>query len=204
LCLPPRRLRRPGCEADKANLLTRSIYLPVEIKLCEHLRDAVLYQDDQAVSLLPAKRIFQFTYYPGLSRIEPLRTDLRVEGHRADGSDFVGRLAVTPWGVFTANHKVELDMDKQLEKMRFKLDVRYKPVMLKMRCIARREQTASSSVGHGSPSSSDVAESNHRVSTPPIRRCPAVHAPPEPVERFLREVDDCRGRSAIASAWPKP
>jgi hypothetical protein len=139
---------------EKEHLLTRSIYLPVEIALCEHLRDAVLYQNDQAVSHLPAKRIFQFTYYPGLSRIEPLRTDLRVEGHRADGSDFVGRLAVTPWGVFTANHKVELDMDKQLEKMRFQLDVRYKPVMLKMRCddSCGREQTvASSSVGHGSP-----------------------------------------------------
>jgi len=139
---------------DKANLLTRSIYLPVEIKLCEHLRDAVLYQDDQAVSLLPAKRIFQFTYYPGLSRIEPLRTDLRVEGHRADGSDFVGRLAVTPWGVFTASHKVPLDMDKQLEKMRFKLDVRYKTVSLTMRCAdscGKAETVASAAVGHGSP-----------------------------------------------------
>ena len=135
---------------EKVNLLTRSIYLPVEIKLCEHLRDAVLYQDEQAVSVLPAKRIFQFTYYPGLSRIEPVKTDLRVEGHRADGSDFVGRLAVTPWGVFSANHKIALDMDKQLEKLRFKLDVRYKPVSLMMRCAdsCGREQTvASAAVG---------------------------------------------------------
>ena len=138
---------------DKANLLTRSLYLPVEIALCDHLRDAVLYQDDQAVSVLPAKRIFQFTYYPGLSRIEPMRTDLRVEGHRADGSDFVGRLAVTPWGVFTASRKIELDMNKQLEKMRFKLDVRYKPVFLKMRCTdscGRDETLVSAAAGHGS------------------------------------------------------
>jgi hypothetical protein len=135
---------------DKANLLTRSIYLPVDIALCEHLRDAVLYQDDQAVSLLPAKRIFQFTYYPGLSRIEPMRTDLRVEGHRADGSDFIGKLAVTPWGVFTASRKIELDMNKQLEKLRFKLDVRYQPVHLKMRCAdscERQETVASTGVG---------------------------------------------------------
>ncbi len=119
---------------DRANHLTRSIYLPVEIKLCEHLSDAVLYQDEQAVSVLPAKRIFQFTYYPGLSRIEPSKNDLRVEGHRSDGSDFIGRLAVTPWGVFTASHKIELDMGKQLEKMRFRLDVRYRTVTLRMRC----------------------------------------------------------------------
>lgn len=139
---------------DKATFLTRSIYLPVEIVLCDHLRDAVLYQDDQAVSLLPAKRIFQFTYYPGLSRIEPMKTDLRVEGHRADGSEFVGRLAVTPWGVFTASDKIALDMDKQLAKMRFKLDVRYKLVSLKMRCAdsCGREQTvASAAIGHASP-----------------------------------------------------
>jgi hypothetical protein len=139
---------------DKAGLLTRSIYLPVEIALCEHLRDAVLYQDEQAVSLLPAKRIFQFTYYPGLSRIEPVKTDLRVEGHRQDGSDFVGRLAVTPWGVFTASRRIELDMDKQLDKMRFKLDVRYQPVSLKLRCAdscGRSERVASAALGHGSP-----------------------------------------------------
>lgn len=152
----PRSSEAKDAKPDKSHLLTRSIYLPVEIKLCEHLRDAVLYQDEQAVSLLPAKRIFQFTYYPGLSRIEPLRTDLRVEGHRADGSDFVGRLAVTPWGVFTASHKIQLDMDKQLEKMRFKLDVRYQLVSLKMRCAdscGREEAVASDSaaVGHGSP-----------------------------------------------------
>jgi hypothetical protein len=118
------------------------------------LRDAVLYQDEHAVSLLPAKRIFQFTYYPGLSRIEPLRTDLRVEGHRADGSDFVGRLAVTPWGVFTAKRKIELDMNKQLDRMRFKLDVRYQSVHLKMRCAdscGRAETVASAEVGHPSP-----------------------------------------------------
>jgi hypothetical protein len=113
LCLvAPPSSEAKDAKPDKANLLTRSIYVPVEIALCEHLRDAVLYQDEQAVSLLPAKRIFQFTYYPGLSRIEPLKTDLRVEGHRTDGSDFVGRLAVT-WGVFTASHKVQLDMNKQ-------------------------------------------------------------------------------------------
>jgi hypothetical protein len=138
---------------EKAKLLTRSIYLPVQIDLCAHLRDAVLYQDEQAVGLLPAKRIFQFTYYPELSRIEPLKTDLRVQGHRDDGSEFVGRLAVTPWGVFTASHKIPLDMDKQLEKLRFKLDVRYRPVSLKMRCAdsCEREQTvASAGFGQGS------------------------------------------------------
>ncbi len=151
LCFPsPPTIEAKEEKDDRARQLTRSIYLPVEIKLCEHLRDAVLYQDEQAVSLLPAKRIFQFTYYPGLSRIEPSKNDLRVEGHRSDGSEFVGRLAVTPWGLFTASRKIELDMGKQLEKMKFRLDVRYQTVTLRMRCrdsCGRADTVASAAVG---------------------------------------------------------
>ena len=45
-------------EDDKSKFLTRSIYVPVEFKLCEHLENAVLYQGELAVSLMPAKRIF--------------------------------------------------------------------------------------------------------------------------------------------------
>jgi hypothetical protein len=121
-------------KVDKARLLTRSIYLPVEFALCDHLENAVLYLGEVPVSVLPAKRIFQFTYYPNLARIEPMRTDVRVEGRRADGSDFIGRLAVTPFGVFTANTKIELDMQAQLEKMRYKLDTRYEKLTLRLRC----------------------------------------------------------------------
>ena len=120
---------------DRAQQLTRSIYVPVQIALCGHLRDVVLYQDEQAVSVLPAKRIVQFTYYPELSRVEPPRSDLRVEGRRDDGSLFSGNLEVTPWGVFAADYRIELDMKEQLEKMKFKLDVRYHTVHVRMRCV---------------------------------------------------------------------
>ena len=121
-------------QEDKSKFLTRSIYVPVEFTLCDHLEDAVLYQDDQAVSMMPAKRIFQFTYYPSLERIAPTKSDVRVEGTRTDGEEFVGRLAVTPWGIFTANQSIELDLNKQLARMKYKLDVRYKERTLKMRC----------------------------------------------------------------------
>ncbi len=129
-------------EDDKNKFLTRSIYVPVEFKLCEHLEKAVLYQGDQAVSLMPTKRIFQFTYYPHLERIEPARADVRVEGVRTNGEEFTGRLAVTPWGIFTAHQEIELDLKKQLVRMKYKLDVRYKTRALTMRC--------SDSCSHGS------------------------------------------------------
>ncbi len=122
-------------EDDKSKFLTRSIYVPVEFQLCEHLEKAVLYQGDQAVSLMPAKRIFQFTYYPDLERIEPERSEVRVEGMRTNGEEFTGRLAVTPWGIFTANERIELDLKKQLSRMKYKLDVRYKNRRLTMRCV---------------------------------------------------------------------
>ena len=121
-------------EDDKSKFLPRSIYVPVEFKLCEHLENAVLYQGDQAVSLMPVKRIFQFTYYPHLARIEPARTEVRVEGMHTNGEAFIGRLAVTPWGIFTANEEIELDLKRQLARMKYKLDVRYKPRTLTMRC----------------------------------------------------------------------
>ncbi len=121
-------------EDDKSNVLTRSIYVPVEFKLCEHLEDAVLYQGEQAVSLMPAKRIFQFTFYPALGRIEPAKADVRVVGTRINGDKFTGRLAVTPWGIVTANEQIEFDLDKQLARMRHKLDVRYKSRTLVLRC----------------------------------------------------------------------
>jgi hypothetical protein len=121
-------------EDDKSKFLTRSIYVPVEFELCEHLKDAVLYQEDQAVSLVPVKRIFQFTFYPKLGRIEPLKADIRVEGKRTNGEKFIGRLAITPWAIVTANEQIELDLQQQLDRMRHKLDVRYKPRTLVLRC----------------------------------------------------------------------
>ncbi|TDI43434.1 MAG: hypothetical protein E2P02_11435 [Acidobacteria bacterium] len=121
-------------EKDKSKLLTRSIYVPLELELCEHLHDAVLYQNEQVVSTLPSKRIFQFTYYPNLGRMEPVRTDVRVVGFRENGEEFVGRLAITPWGIFTANTKVELDLKAQLRRFRHKIDVRYRLRSLTLRC----------------------------------------------------------------------
>jgi hypothetical protein len=121
-------------EDDKSTFLTRSIYLPVEFELCEHLEDAVLYQEEQAVSAMPVKRIFQFTYYPKLGRVEPVKAEIRVEGKRSNGERFTGRLAITPWAIVTANEHIELDFQKQLARMRHKLDVRYKPRTVVLRC----------------------------------------------------------------------
>lgn len=125
---------------EEGESLPRSFYVPIEFELCEHLHNAVLYQGGQAVSHMPAKRIFQFTYYPKLGRVEPVRTDVEVKGVRDDGEPFLARLAVTPWGVFTANKKVELDLDAQLARLKYKIDVRYDPMPLTLACDDRCEK----------------------------------------------------------------
>ena len=125
--------------------LNRSIYVPVSLEVCEHLDEAVLYVDEQAVDYLPTKRTFLFTYYPSLKRIEPQATKLRVTGRRADGSKFVARLAVTADGVYTANEQIELDQ-AVLHQLRYKVDVRHETLDLRLQCdtVCARTPTAPS------------------------------------------------------------
>ena len=120
--------------------LNRSIYVPVSFGVCEHLSDAILYVEDQRVGYLPSRRIFQFTYYPSLKRMAPEATQIRVEGYRDDGSAFLARLAVTAGGIYSANRQIELHIKKQLEKLRYKIDVRYKQFDLLLQCdtVCRR------------------------------------------------------------------
>jgi hypothetical protein len=114
--------------------LNRSIYVPVEFVLCEHLGNAVLYQDDQPVSGMPAKRTFLFTYYPELERMLPERVSVRIEGTYADGEPFVAKLAVTPDGIHTAHRTNTLGTERQVLKQRHKLDVRLEPRTTALRC----------------------------------------------------------------------
>ena len=59
---------------------------------------------------------------------------MRVEGLRASGEEFVGKLAIMLWGICTAKDSVELDMDKKLARLRYKVDVRYETVAMRLRC----------------------------------------------------------------------
>lgn len=113
----------------------RSLYIPLSLTLCEHLTEATLYIGDQAVSTLPAERIFQFTYYPALERLEPAVTEIRIEGTRSDtGEPFVGRLAVTPKGIYTANREIPLDFERAKKELAYKIDTRYRRAQVLMRC----------------------------------------------------------------------
>lgn len=113
--------------------LNRSIYVPISFRACEHIHEAVLYVDDQAIGYLPVDRTFLFTYYPSLKRIEPETTQVRVEGRRQDGSHFKALLAVTMDGIYSAKEKIEFDQ-KELRKLRYKVDVRYERKNLRLRC----------------------------------------------------------------------
>jgi hypothetical protein len=119
----------------EAKLLPRSIYLPFEFVLCEHLQKAVLYQDELKVSSMPARRVFQFTFYPDLEKLLPEAVQVRVEGSYIDGgAPFVAKLAITPDGIHTAHSHKGLETGKSVLKQRHKIDIRLKPRTLTLKC----------------------------------------------------------------------
>ncbi len=140
--------------AGERQIPNRSLYIPVKIRVCEHLEKAILYQDDQAVAVLPAERILMFTYYSNLERLVPEVIEFRVEGVGEDGEPFKAKFAATPDGIFTAHRKVEFDTSKVKKLVRFKVDVHYKEMALQLKCeteCARSSTSGSEDAKIGSP-----------------------------------------------------
>jgi hypothetical protein len=123
--------------AGEPKPLPRSLYVPVAFRTCEHLTGATLFIGDQPVGPLPTERIFVFTYYPNLKRVEPAFTEVRIEGaHSSDGSPFIGRLAVDPGAISTADERIDLDFEAAKKQLTYRIDVRYDKVRVTVRCEA--------------------------------------------------------------------
>lgn len=123
----------PGKERGK--YLNRSIYMPVEFSLCEHLGDAIFYENDRPIAAMPAERMFQFTYYPDLEMMLPELVPIRVEGeYKEDHEPFVAKLAVTVDGIHTARTFRSAETEKQLERQLHKIDVRLQTQALRLTC----------------------------------------------------------------------
>jgi hypothetical protein len=121
-------------QAGKQKYLNRSFYVPVHFRVCEHLDQGVLYIGETAVALLPTERVFQFTFYPSLNRLEPPVTDVRVEAINLHGERVSVPLAISPKAIGTPNRAIDLDLKKHLKKLGYKIDVRYKEVKLLIQC----------------------------------------------------------------------
>jgi hypothetical protein len=130
---------------------TRSFYVTIDFRLCEHLGKAVLSEAGLPVSVLPARRVFQFTYYPDLKRMEPEVIQLRIEGEYLDGGEpFLARLAVNRDGLHTARTHVYLDTTEDARRARYKLDVRHRPLDFVLHCerfCSRKEAMTATSDG---------------------------------------------------------
>jgi hypothetical protein len=121
--------------SPKGRSLNRSIYVPIEFALCEHVERAVFYQDELAVSTMPVRRIFQFTYYPDLEQLLPEVIDIRIEGRYVEDEEpFAARLAATADGIYTARGSRSLGTEEQMRKQHHKLDVRVAPRKLRLQC----------------------------------------------------------------------
>lgn len=128
---------------DEEEALTRSFYVPVELSLCEHLEDALLYRGDTPIGTLPGTHVFQFTFYPELKRLEPELERVRVEGAH-DGEPFRTELIVTPSSVYIGSKKIELETDEMMKRLRHSIDARHESVELNLRCAPACSRTSAS------------------------------------------------------------
>jgi hypothetical protein len=120
--------------ARAADALNRSFYVPVQIELCDHLSQAVLYRGEEAIRPLPGKHVFQFTYYPSLNRLLPETERLFIRAVGKDGEPFQIELVVTSSAVYIGDKCIHLDLHKQMSRLRKQVDVHYDPVILKITC----------------------------------------------------------------------
>jgi hypothetical protein len=121
--------------------LSRSLYVPVELRVCEHLKGAVLYRDEEPLRSLPGKQVFQFTYFPAMNRIEP-----ELERVRVEGEGFRTELIITPASVYVGNKKIDLDVEGQMEHLRRHVDSRHDTVKLTLRCSQACSRTTARAV----------------------------------------------------------
>jgi hypothetical protein len=83
---------------------------------------------------MPARRVFQFTYYPDLEKLLPEIVQVKVEGSYVDGAPFVAKLAVTPNGIHTAHNTKDLELAKKALRQRHKIDIRLDARTLTLKC----------------------------------------------------------------------
>ncbi len=121
--------------AKSKKLLNRSIYMPIDFELCEHLADGILYENDRLISMMPAGRLFQFTYYADRKVLLPEQVRVRVEGTYLDDDEpFTAELSVTVQGIHTAHRFRSADTQVQLLKQRKKIDTRLKKRTVRLAC----------------------------------------------------------------------
>lgn len=139
-----------GFAASEEPALNRSLYVPVRFAPCEHLEHAVLYRGDDPIRELPGTHVFQFTYYPNLSRLEPQFERVRIEGEH-EGTDFRSEIVVTPASVYIGKKKIDLDLDGQIERLKHSIDARHETVELSLKCGTHCRRSARLTSAETSP-----------------------------------------------------
>ena len=133
----------PLAAKSKKKLLNRSVYMPIDFKLCEHLGEGILYENDRPMSKMPAGRLFQFTYYAEREVLLPEQVRMRVNGnYLADDEPFTAELSVTVQGIHTAHRFRSADTQVQLQKQRKKIDTRLEKRTIRLACkrFCKRER----------------------------------------------------------------
>ena len=113
--------------------LNRTLLVPIRFETCEHLENARLSRNEGPLRRLSDTQLFQFTYYPHLSRLEPQLERVAIEGeHR--GERFRSEVVVTPSSVYIGNKRIVLDTERHKARWRGRRDIRHRTVDVGLKC----------------------------------------------------------------------
>ena len=126
---------------EDAELLTRSIYVPVRIEAGPCLRDVVVRTEGGKIrARVPGRLVAQFAFHPGRRGPEPEWERLRVEGWirtPAEGDPVADRffrtgIVITPASIYVGRKRMDLQTIEKLGQFRRRVDLRMPELTLRL------------------------------------------------------------------------
>ena len=125
----------PLAAKSKKKLLNRSIYMPIDFELCEHLAEGTSTRTTASCPRCPQGVCSSSRITPTVRSSCPSKVRVRVEGnYLADDEPFTAELSVTVQGIHTAHGLRSADTKVQLLKQRKKIDTRLEKRTIRLAC----------------------------------------------------------------------
>jgi len=124
----------------EAELLPRSVYVPVRFEVAPCLDEVIIWTEDGSVrGAAPGRLVSQFTFYPGRQGAAPEWERLRLEGWVERSGDpgererFRTGIVITPANLYVGDRRIALGLEQRLSRFRRKADVRLEERTLRLR-----------------------------------------------------------------------
>lgn len=135
----------PAADAD---LLPRSVYVPVRFEVAPCLEEVVIRTEEGRVrAVVPGRIVSQFTFYDRLEGATPEFERLTIEGWVGAGADadaperrrFRAGVVITPVSIYVAKKRLDLGTMERIDWFRRGVDLRVPERVLRLRPAATCE-----------------------------------------------------------------